>query len=127
MVIPKALYETVRQRAQSRCKYCHYPELLSSALLSIDYIQLQSSVNLALACRRCNERCYNFTLGIDPESNLEVPQFNPRQQKWSDRFMWSADGLRIIGRASTGRATCSHLNLNDERRQDSFIQNARQQ
>ncbi|MEX0270480.1 hypothetical protein AB3R30_15150 [Leptolyngbyaceae cyanobacterium UHCC 1019] len=56
-----------------------------------------------------------------------MPRFNPRQQKWSDRFMWSADGLRIIGKASTGRATCSHLNLNDERRQDSFIQNARQQ
>ncbi|MEX0270481.1 hypothetical protein AB3R30_15155 [Leptolyngbyaceae cyanobacterium UHCC 1019] len=42
LVIPKALYETVRQRAQSWCEYCHYPELLSSALLSIDYIQLQS-------------------------------------------------------------------------------------
>jgi hypothetical protein len=41
--------------------------------------------------------------------------------------MWSADGLRIIGRTSTGRATCSRLDLNDERRQDRFIQNARQQ
>lgn len=133
MVIPKALYETVRQRAQSRCAYCHYPELLSSAPLSIDHIQPQSlggsddMDNLALACRRCNERRYNFTLGFDPESNLEVPLFNPRQQEWSDHFMWSADGLRVVGKTSTGRATCNRLDLNDERRQDSFIQNARQQ
>ena len=25
MSIPKALYEQVRQRAQFRCEYCHYP------------------------------------------------------------------------------------------------------
>jgi HNH endonuclease len=133
MVIPKALYETVRQRAQCRCEYCHYPELLSSAPLSIDHIQPQSLAgsddvdNLALACRRCNERRYNFTLGLDPESNLEVPLFNPRHQEWSDHFMWSADGLRVVGKTSTGRATCNRLDLNDERRQGSFIQNARQQ
>ncbi|MEQ9238860.1 MAG: HNH endonuclease signature motif containing protein [Coleofasciculus sp. E2-BRE-01] len=59
MTIPKSLYETVRQRAQFRCEYCHYPELLSSAPLSIDHIQPQSlggsndRNNLALACRRC--------------------------------------------------------------------------
>ncbi|GCA79798.1 HNH endonuclease [Microcystis aeruginosa LEGE 11464] len=39
MVIPKSLYHIVRQRARFRCEYCHYPELLSSAPLSIDHIQ----------------------------------------------------------------------------------------
>ena len=69
--IPKSLYEVIRQRAQFQCEYCHYPELLSSAPLSIDHIQPQSLGgsdqldNLALACRRCNERRYNFTTGID--------------------------------------------------------------
>jgi hypothetical protein len=132
MVIPKALYETVRQRAQFRCEYCHYPELLSSAPLSIDHIHPQSLGgsdeldNLALACRRCNERRYNFMTGTDPETGAESPLFNPRQQKWSEHFIWSADALQIIGKTSCGRATC-RLDLNDERREEPFIQNARQQ
>lgn len=133
MVIPKSLYETVRQHAQFRCEYCHYPELLSSAPLLIDHIQPQSLGgsdeldNLALACRRCNERRYNFTTGIDPESEAEFPLFNPRQQQWSDHFIWSADALQIIGKTLSGRATCNRLDLNDERREEPFIQNARQQ
>jgi hypothetical protein len=133
MAIPKSLYEIVRQRAQFQCEYCHYPELLSSAPLSIDHIQPQSLGgsdeldNLALACRRCNERRYNFTTGIDPETEAEVPLFNPRQQTWSEHFMWSADALRIIGKTLCGRATCNRLDLNDERRAEPFIQNARYQ
>jgi len=133
MSIPKSLYEIVRQHAQFQCEYCHYPELLSSAPLSIDHIQPRSLGgsddlnNLALACRRCNERRYNFTTGIDPETETEVALFNPRSQQWSDHFIWSANALQIIGKTSTGRATCNRLDLNDERREEPFIQNARQQ
>lgn len=133
MGIPKTIYEAVRQRAQLRCEYCHYPEILSSAPLSIDHIQPQSLggsdnlENLALACRRCNERRYNFTTGIDPETNTEVLLFNPRKQQWSDHFIWSVDALQLIGQTSTGRATCNRLDLNDERREEPFIQNARRQ
>lgn len=133
MVIPKSLYETVRQRAQYRCEYCHYPELLSSAPLTIDHIQPQSLGgsdeldNLALACRRCNERRYNFTTGIDPDTKADYPLFNPRQQQWSEHFIWSVDALQIIGKTPYGRATCNRLDLNDERREEPFIQNARQQ
>jgi HNH endonuclease len=60
MSIPKTVYEIVRERAKRRCEYCHYPELLSSAPLSIDHIQPQSfggsdePENLALACRHTN-------------------------------------------------------------------------
>jgi 5-methylcytosine-specific restriction endonuclease McrA len=60
MVISKELFQTIRQRAQFRCGYCHYPELLSSAPLSVDHLKPQSlggddsMDNLALACRRCN-------------------------------------------------------------------------
>lgn len=133
MSIPKSLYEAVRQRAQFQCEYCHYPELLSSAPFSIDHVQPRSLSgsddlnNLALACRRCNERRYNFTTGIDPETETEVPLFNPRQQQWSDHFIWSTDALRIIGKTSTGRATCNRLDLNDERREQPFVQDARWQ
>lgn len=62
MPISKQIYEIIRHRAKGRCEYCHYPELLSSAPLSIDHIQPQSLGgnddldNLALACRRCNDR-----------------------------------------------------------------------
>lgn len=86
MSISKSLYEAIRQRAQFQYEYCHYPELLSSAPLSVDHIQPRSLNgsdglnNLALACRRCNERRYNFISGIDPETETEVPLFNPRQQ-----------------------------------------------
>jgi hypothetical protein len=133
MPISKSVYTAVRQRAQFRCEYCHYPELLSSAPLSIDHIQPQSLggsddiENLALACRRCNEIRYNFTSGIDPTAGIECDLFNPRQQKWSTHFMWSSDGLEIIGKTSIGRATCNRLDLNDARREEPFIQNARRQ
>jgi hypothetical protein len=133
MPVSKALYEVIRQRAKFRCEYCHYPELLSSAPLSIDHIQPQSLggsdelENLALACRRCNERRYNFTSGVDPTTGIEVALFNPRQDQWSKHFTWSADGLEIMGVSSTGRATCNRLDLNDNRREEPFIQNARQQ
>ncbi len=91
--IPKSLFQILRQRAKYRCEYCHYPEILSSAPLSVDHLQPQSLGgsdnldNLALACRCCNEIRYNFTMGIDPETQTEIPLFNPRRQEWSDHFI----------------------------------------
>lgn len=81
--------------------------------------------NLALACHRCNERHYNFTTGRDPETQQEVTLFHPRQQRWHEHFVWTADGLQIIGVSPTGRATCARLDLNDERHDAGFIQEAR--
>jgi hypothetical protein len=52
--------------------------------------------NLALACRRCNERRYNFLAGFDPQTKATVPLFNPRQQLWSEHFMWTADARIIL-------------------------------
>ena len=133
MAIPKSQYILVQQRGKYCCEYCHYPEILSSSPLSIDHLQPQSLGggddlnNLALACRRCNERRYNFTNGIDPETNNETPLFNPRQQDWGNHFTWSFDATRIIGLTTIGRATCNRLDLNDDRRNDRFIQNARKQ
>ncbi len=131
MTIPNSIQEFVRQRANFQCEYCHYPEFLSTSPLTIDHIMPQSLGgsdnvdNLALACRRCNERHYNFTVGIDPETQQEVLLFNPRQQQWSEHFIWTSDGMKIIGITPTGRATCNRLDLNDERRTDRFIQKSR--
>ncbi len=80
---------------------------------------------MALACHRCNERHYNFTTGLDPQTNQEVPLFNPRQQQWSDHFLWTSDGIRILGTTAIGRGTCNRLDLNDERRDEPSIQTAR--
>ena len=81
--------------------------------------------NLALCCRRCNERRYNFTSGFDPDTEEEVPLFNPRKQYWSEHFIWTSVGVKILGITPIGRATCNRLDLNDERHGSGFIQKSR--
>ena len=78
-----------------------------------------------MACQRCNAYRYNFTTGVDPETGSTIPLFNPRKQNWADHFVWSPDGLTIIGTTSTGRATCNRLDLNDERNNEGSIIKAR--
>jgi HNH endonuclease len=119
--IPQNIQALVRQRANFLCEYCHSPEFLSTAPLTIDHLTPQSLggaddiENLALACRRCNERRYNFTTGIDPETQKESPLFHPHQKIWAEHFIWTADKLRILGLSALGRATCERLDINDDR------------
>lgn len=124
--------ELIRSRANYLCEYCHSPEQISATRFTVDHIVPQSLGgsddlnNLALACRRCNERCYNFISGYDPVTKTIVPLFNPRSHQWKDHFIWSADTKSIVGKTPMGRATVSRLDLNDERylEQDS-IRNTR--
>jgi hypothetical protein len=81
--------------------------------------------NLALACHRCNERHYNFITGIDPDTSEIVSLFNPRQQQWIENFIWTADGLKILGITPIGRATCQRLDFNDRNHDDGAILTAR--
>jgi hypothetical protein len=130
-MIDKTIRKLIRERAKYLCEYCHSPEEASAALFEIDHIIPQSlggsdaSENLALACQRCNGYRYNFTTGIDPETQKEMPLFNPRQQKWSEHFIWTEDGLKIIGITPIGRATCNRLDFNDEYHNEGFIIKAR--
>lgn len=78
-----------------------------------------------MACQRCNANRYNFITGVDPETGSITPLFNPREQNWADHFVWSADGLTIIGTTPTGRATCKRLDLNDQRNNERPIVKAR--
>jgi hypothetical protein len=71
--------------------------------------------NLALACFHCNRRKSNKVTANDPESGEFVPLFNPRQQSWNDHFIWSEDGLYLIGLTAVGRATIELLTLNRQR------------
>ncbi len=67
-----------------------------------------------MACRRCNEFKGIQTEGIDSETNLQVPLFNPRTQEWAQPFQWTDNGLFIIGSIPAGRATVETLRMNNE-------------
>ena len=132
MTIDEATREFVRKRANYLCEYCHSPERICTTRFTVDHLIPKSLAgsddvdNLALACRRCNERRYNFVAGFDPETQTIVLLFNPRQQIWSEHFIWSANGRTIVGVTPIGRATCKRLDLNDERyREDDSICSAR--
>ncbi|MBC6471504.1 MAG: HNH endonuclease [Hormoscilla sp. GM102CHS1] len=81
--------------------------------------------NCALACDRCNGRRYNFIDGFDPQIQGTAPLFNPRIHNWSDHFIWSADGQKILGITPIGRATVERPDMNDDRHDDGSIQRAR--
>lgn len=65
-------------------------------------------------------------LGSIHKRESEYPLFNARHQQWAEHFIWTSDGLKILGTTPTGRATCSRLDLNDEFHDDHFIQKTRQ-
>ncbi len=121
MSISDELRQAIRERANFVCEYCHSPERLSANRFTVDHVIPKSLGgsdaldNLALACRRCNERRYNFVASVDPETQAIVPIFNPRQQKWSDHFVWLNQGIVIEGKTPIGRATCLRIDLNDSR------------
>jgi hypothetical protein len=69
--------------------------------------------NLCLACYRCNELESDKTEAKDPSTGEIVPLFNPRTQVWSEHFIWSPDGMRIVGSTAIGRATVVALRMND--------------
>jgi len=132
MSINDAIKQAIRERANYLCEYCHSPERLSANRFTVDHIIPRSLGgsdeidNLALACRRCNERRYNFVAGVDPETQNIVPLFNPRHQKWEEHFVWIESGVVVQGITPIGRATCIRLDLNDLRYPDhDSIQEAR--
>ncbi|GER79584.1 MAG: hypothetical protein RBS45_07420 [Anaerolineales bacterium] len=52
---------------------------------------------------------------MDPVTAEEVFLYNPRNDDWQAHFIWSSDGLRIVGTTAIGRATVAALDLNRER------------
>jgi len=111
----------IRERANYLCEYCHTAEQWQYVRFTIDHVTppdqggSDDPDNLALACFHCNRRQSNKLTGVDPDSGLDALLFNPRQSAWSDHFIWSLDGLAVIGLTPTGRATVIALELNRER------------
>lgn len=117
--IPPTLREQVRRRANYRCEYCHTPEWLIGVEHEVDHITprahegVTAAVNLCLACASCNSSKQAKIDGIDSQTGERVALFHPRQQRWQDHFVWSADGTRILGITPCGRVTVGVLKFNN--------------
>jgi hypothetical protein len=115
-----ASYAEVARRARHRCEYCRAPEELTNFRFAVDHVAPRAAApellsdpdNLALACPPCNLFKTDHTRGVDPGSGELVRLFHPRQDSWAEHVAWSADGLEIVGRTATGRATVAALRMN---------------
>ena len=116
--IPPAVKAFVAERAGFCCEYCLSQLHYSPDPFAVDHViprMLGGSddpANLALACSGCNGRKFTHVTAIDPVSGEVSPLFHPRQDRWSDHFMWSTDQTEILGLTRTGRATVQKLALN---------------
>lgn len=119
--IPGQIQRLVDQRARQLCEYCHTAEQWQYVRFTIDHViplthgGSDDVDNLALACFHCNRRKAGRVAAADPATGETADFFNPRRQSWPDHFAWSADGLRVIGLTSQGRATGAALEMNRER------------
>lgn len=112
--------ETIAKQAGGCCEYCLSQAVFSPDPFSVEHIIPRSRggendlSNLALSCQGCNNRKYTSVKAVDPVSGETVPLYNPRQDEWSDHFVWNEDYTLIIGITPTGRATTIKLQLNRE-------------
>ncbi|GAP95406.1 HNH endonuclease [Leptolyngbya sp. NIES-2104] len=112
------LQQQVRTRANFLCEFCHASEQWQYVQFTIDHLLpiaqggTNDPNNLALSCFHCNRRKTDQTNCLDPQTEQVVLLFNPRRDQWSEHFIWSPDGLRILGLTATGRATIAALDLN---------------
>jgi hypothetical protein len=108
----------VTDRANRRCEYCKCTMDHTAQSFVIDHILPISEggetslSNLALACGGCNGHKYNKVEAIDPESQMLVPLYHPREHIWQEHFIWSDDLLQIVGLSAIGRATIHVLKMN---------------
>ncbi len=116
--IAEHMRQRICQRARCLCEYCHASEQWQYVCFTVDHViplargGADTSDNLALACFHCNRRKSDRLTAVAPISGEEVPLFNPRRDRWDEHFIWSANGLSIIGLTPTGRATVVALALN---------------
>jgi hypothetical protein len=112
------LRKFVHERAKGCCEYCMSPVEYSSDPFSIEHIIPRSKGgsdeenNLAFSCQGCNGRKYNYILAIDPLTDILTPLFHPREDVWSDHFIWNESFTQLIALTPTGRATIERLQLN---------------
>ncbi len=118
----------VRRRADGVCEYCRVPEQAFRRPFHIEQVIARQHggvtelANLVLACWVCNLKKGPNLTGIDPQSKLLTPLFNPRRDIGSDHFALSvgtsmAAGVEIPGLTAVRRTTVMVLGMNTEMRQ----------
>lgn len=118
--VSKRLREQVVKRARGRCEYCQTQEDIVVDL-EVEHIiptakgGLSDLENLCYSCGSCNRFKSDFAHAVDPETGETVSLYNPRIQIWEEHFVWSEDGLTVIGLTPIGRATIKRLNMNKTR------------
>ncbi|HEY7328944.1 MAG TPA: HNH endonuclease signature motif containing protein [Gemmataceae bacterium] len=114
--ISPSLHAEVVLRAGNRCEYCQLSQLGQEATFHIDHVVPRAAGgptaadNLALACVSCSLRKWAKQTATDPDTGEEAQLFNPRTQSWDEHFRW--DGVRVVPRTPTGRATVTALDMN---------------
>jgi hypothetical protein len=116
--IPPSQRRAIEERARERCEYCQSSMNVTGQEHTVDHVIPSSRGgtdefdNLCLCCFECNTYKQARVEAPDPLTGSIVPLFNPRAERWTEHFRWSASGTRIIGRTAVGRATIRALNLN---------------
>lgn len=119
--IATELRDAIRRRANGLCEYCHAAECWQYVEFTIDHIVPRicggatNLDNLAFVCFACNRRKWDRNLGIDPQTGQESRLFHPRIELWNEHFVWSVDGMDLVGTSIIGRTTVFVLELNRER------------
>jgi hypothetical protein len=114
--IPDVLRREVTDRARQRCEYCRVHQEDRLFAHEIDHIiaekhgGLSKSDNLSLACAECNRYKSSDLCSLDSETQMIVPLFHPRLQRWAEHFR--ADNGFIEPLTPTGRITARLLQLN---------------
>ena len=111
-------YYLVARRASHRCEYCRAPEAVFNFPFEVEHIVPTSrgggdnDDNLCLACRACNLRKSDRLAVSDELSGVEVPLFDPRQERWDEHFRIDVESGELQGTTPTGRATIASLDMN---------------
>ncbi len=120
MTVTEYVRGLVRERAGNRCEYCLCHQDYVLGRLQIDHVRpivkggSDTEDNLCLACELCNQHKWTQTEDADPRTGKRELLFDPRKQRWSEHFAWSADGTEIIGLTGCGRATVNALKSNND-------------
>ena len=107
----------VQARANERCEYCRLPQAAQPyATFHIDHVVPRThgsgdeSLNICLACERCNAFKGPNLSGIDATTGNVERLYDPRTQMWAEHF--ELRGALILGLTSVGRVTVEVLRFN---------------
>lgn len=119
MSVPERIRRLVKDRAGFRCEYCRMRERWEpfhpyhiEHVVAKQHRGGDAPENLALACNHCNLLKGPNLTSLDPDGDVLVPLFHPRQMRWEDHFTMR-QGL-ISGLTATGRTTVFLLEMNDD-------------